>query len=192
MLRFSAEFCREMFLKIVTYLKNWSIAFVKNLIMLAILYKVLLWGWGSIHELIILANKLVFWLAAFNKFVFYAGVAVMIFATFLLGRFSITQILNFKIRQGADKNSYFAIKQKAIDGGWYYGFVNTVRTMNNVRLYDAVIFSGGLTRKFELTENEFERLNLSVPDVLFYGYVAVIFPFLAKHYQLADEKENKK
>jgi hypothetical protein len=177
----------KLFLKIVTFLKNWLIAFIKNLIMLAVAYKVLLWGWGSIHELIMLTNESVAWLAGFNKVVFYFGIGVLICATFLLGRFSVTQLLSFKFKKDADKNSYFAIKQKAVDGGWYYGFVNTVRVINKIKIYDAVIFSGGLTRKFEMTESEFVRLNLSVPDVLFYGYVAVIFPFLAKSHINHDE-----
>lgn len=180
-----------MLLRLALFIKNWIATFIKNLLILAIAYKFFLWVYGMVYDFVMRAHELFIKLSAFSYFVFVVMAIIMVVATVLLGLYPVTKLWIFRLKKAAEEQSYFAIKCPAECGGWMYGFSNYNYIGNGERLYDAVVFWGGFSRKFGLKASEFKRINMTIPEVIMLAYVTPWIPFLTKvlpHEENSTEK----
>lgn len=179
-----------LFLKFAIAIKNWLGTFIKNLLILAISYKFVLWIYGMVYDFVMQAHTLFKEISSFNDILFMSMTAFMIVITVLLGLYPVTQLWIFRLKKTAEQQSYFAIKCPAECGGWMYGFSNYNYMHGGERLYDAVVFWGGFSRKFGLKASEFKRINMTIPEIIMLAYVAPWIPFLTKVLPHEEEKQN--
>ncbi|KKT41673.1 hypothetical protein A2W54_03600 [Candidatus Giovannonibacteria bacterium RIFCSPHIGHO2_02_43_13] len=179
-----------MLLKFAVFIKNWFGTFIKNLLILAITYKFFLWLYGIVYDFVMQTHALFVRFSAFNDFVFVVMAVIVATITVLLGLYPVTRFWIFRLKKVADEQSYFPIKCPAEGGGWMYGFSNHNYLSGGERLYDAVVFWGGFSRKFGLKASEFKRLNMTIPEVIMLAYVTPWIPFLTKVLPHDEEKQN--
>lgn len=157
-------------------IKSWLSIFIKNFIFIAIVYKISDWIFEWSYELLDASKKLALWVWSFGNVPMLIFSAISIITIYLLGKYPLTQIWVFSFQQAAEKNSYFAIRIKNQSGGYYYGVVHNSYIEDGERLYDAITFFGGWSPVFRMKSGEFERLEMSIPEVIFCAYIAPWFP----------------
>ena len=167
-------------LKTLYAVKSWLSTIFKNILLLAITYKIAEWVYLLIYDFIDKIANLFKPLLAQGSLIFAVVCGLGIVLIYFLGRYPLTQFWIFKLKRAAEKHSYFAIKCPAEGGGWMYGFVNHSYVNRDTRLYDAVVCWGGYSRKFGMTEHNFRRLNMTIPEVIMLAYIAPWIPFMTK------------